>query len=118
MENNYYPDIFYSINKLSKPRIIGLLNECHKLSYNSWVDVLDGTSTARRRIDMKFEEVLTKITDRTLFVFIHRRGFSNWNWYLETGFTTMTSPIDYFLWINVEQDKINTLVEKYRLELM
>lgn len=115
--DKYRSDVFYDIQRLTLKRKIDLLKETKELCTHWWVDTLDGTSIQRKTINMGFEEALEKAKGNTLFVFIHRRGFSNWEWYLEVGYRTMTDP-DYFLWINVAEKEIERLVKKYKLKLL
>lgn len=113
----YSPDIFYDINKLSLKKKEALLREAKGMSIRWWVDALDCTkSMLRKTVEMPFDEAMKKIS-HALCVFIHRRGYDNWQWYLETGFRTMTSP-DYFLWINVNQTEIEGLVKKYKIKVL
>ena len=71
---------------------------------------------------MSFEEVI-KIFKETKrknlhIVFIHRRGYENWGYYLEIGFCTMdnhTENGDIFLWIECQEKEIPYFVEKYKL---
>ena len=114
---NYEPDIFYDINRLSLKRKEVLLREAKKLSFKWWVDTLDCTkSMSRQSVDMSFDEAM-KMLRGSLCVFIHRRGYEDWKWYLEAGFRTMRSP-DHFLWIDVDQKEIEGLVKKYKLKKM
>jgi hypothetical protein len=49
------------------------------------------------------------------FVIIHKKGYGEWEWYIEIGFSAMTTP-DYFLWINLKEVKSQYLIEKYNLK--
>lgn len=113
----YQRDVFYDIQVLTLKKRIQLLKEVKKLCTRWWVDTLDGTSAQRKSVKMGFDEALDKAEKNTLFVFIHRRGYRNWGYYLEAGFRTMTSP-DYFLWINADEKEIEGLVMKYKLKLL
>ena len=120
----YYPDIFYAINKLKLSSIKQCLKDAEALSYHCRVDILDcNKSLSRKRTDLTFKDALKMCRRKTLYVFIHRRGYEAWKgddfnpWRLEVGFRSMTTP-DYFLWINCTEDKIPALVEKYNLNLI
>lgn len=116
-EMNYNPDIFYDINRLSLKKKEALLREAKEKATRWWVDSLDCTkSYSRQTVEMPFDEVMKKLPG-SLCVFIHRRGYEDWEWCLETGFRTMTNP-DYFLWIDVDQKEIEGLVKKYGLKVM
>lgn len=111
------PDVFYDIQRLSLKRQESLLREAKEKSFHWWVDTLDcKKSYQRQTVQMSFEDVM-KLLPGSLCVFIHRRGFENWKWYLETGFRTMTSP-EHFLWINSDQKEIEGLVKKYKLKVL
>ena len=113
---NYEQDIFYDIDKLPPDRIVKLLYETKEFSYNCWIDKLDASvSFARQRIDMSFDEVLQRINESTHFVFIHRRGYPDWEHRLEIGFRTMEA-IDHFLFIHVDESKKQYFLDKYKLE--
>jgi hypothetical protein len=113
----YQRDVFYDIQALPLKRRIQLLKDVKGLCESWWVDTLDGTSAHRKKVEMGFEEALGKAAKNTLFVFIHRRGYRNWGYYLEAGFRTLTSP-DYFLWINADEKEIDGLVKKYKLKVL
>lgn len=68
---------------------------------NWWVDELDcRKSFFRQRIEMPFDEIMSKLNKTTHFVIIHR-NLDPEN-YLEIAFRTMDTEPDYFLWINVD----------------
>jgi len=116
-EVNYSPDIFYDINRLSLKRKEALFREAKKKAIRWWVDILDCTkSCCRQTIKMPFEEAMKKLPGAHC-VFIHRRGYENWEWRLEVGYRAMTG-LDYFLWINVDQKEIEGLVKKYKLKVL
>jgi len=109
-------DIFYDINNLALDKIIELLNEAKKISYDWWVDVLDvNISFARQKIEMSFKDVLKRIDDNTHFVFIHRKGHPAWEHRLEIGFRTMEAK-DHFLFIYVDKEKERYFIDKYGLK--
>jgi hypothetical protein len=125
--NDYYPDIFYAIHKLSFKNKIKLLKEAKELCFRWWEDILDcNISFQRQKIEMSFEEALSKCDKNTHFVFIHRRGYVSWRernelmdgWRFEVGYRTMTGPVDYFLWIEIDEDKIDGFIQKYNLKLL
>lgn len=118
MDNRHYHDIFYDIYNLSFKKKVQLLREAKELCYEWWADILDcDKSWSREKIEISFEEAMKKCDKETHFVFIHRRGYKNWDWRLEIGYRSMTTP-DYFLWIEVKEDKIDELVKKYKLGLL
>lgn len=47
---------------------------------------------------------------------IHRKGYDKKDWKLEIGFSTLTLPDDYFLWIWIDEKYIKELEEKFDLK--
>lgn len=112
------PDIFYK-NDLSVTQKLELLEEAKSKSYNWWVDILDcSKSFSRQKVEMDFEEILSKLTDKSHFTFIHRMPRFNEDSYLETGFVTMVGEPEYFLWIQCKIDIMPQLISKYNLNLL
>ena len=105
--------IFYKIKNLSIEERKELLREAKELSYIWWVDILDFTkSFLREKIDLSFEEIMSKYTNACHFSIIHRISENK----LEIAFRTMNTGPDYFLWIECKPDKIEHFVSKYKLE--
>lgn len=113
--DEYKQDIFYDISRLPLEKIKELLWEAYEMNYHWHVDILK--SIRREEIEMSIEDAMNKCDREAAYVFIHRRGYPDWEWRLEIGYRTMTSP-DYFLWINVTQDKKEYFVSKYNLQLL
>lgn len=108
--------IFYDIEKLDKDKIIELLNEAKDLSYEIKIEELNcSKSWARKPIDLTFDEIIDKADGDTMFVFVHRLGYPEWDHYLEIGFRTSDS-INYFLFICVDEDKKEYFINKYNLK--
>ena len=114
----YYPDIFYDTSVLSKNQFKKLLIEAKELSFNWWVD--DQPTWVRRTIEMPFKSVINifhKTTRKNLHLtFIHRRGYENWDQFLEIGFSTISRKSingDIFLWIDVNTEHKDYLLKKY-----
>ncbi len=114
--DKYIPDIFYGVRDLSFEQKRQLLYDAKEQCYEWWADVLDcSVSFQRRRVDMSFAAIMKKFTKDAHLVVIHRRGYKVWGFKLEIGFRAMT-PVDYFLWIHLTEDKIGYFVEKYNLK--
>ena len=78
---------------------------------------------------MPFEDVLKMFEEtprqKLHITFIHRRGYEDWDHYLEIGYCTLArkqiknDPIigDIFLWINVGLEHKDFLLKKYFKEV-
>lgn len=122
----YNPDIFYKTDKLTKSDCVKLFTEAKDLSFNWWVDGKLNGSWTREKIDMPFSHIIScfrKSQRHSLHItFIHRRGYENWEEFLEIGFCTLArkwrfSDIDdggdLFLWIDVKTEHKDYLLQKY-----
>lgn len=119
-------DIFYTTDHLSIEDKKNLLGDTKALCYHWHVDILDcSKSWSRERINMSFDDALSKLKANSHFVVIHRRGFIEHKgkerdlfnmseWCLEIGFTTMETP-SYYLWINCEPEHIEYIKTRYKL---
>jgi len=121
----YFPDIFYRTDRLTKAEIRKLFTEAKELSTNWWVDQHNDTWT-RTPNGMTFKQIVSAFNKtkrgQLHITFIRRRGYENWDQYLEIGFCTLsrkwrysdTDPGgDLFLWINVDLKNKNYLTQKY-----
>jgi len=112
--------IFYSIKDLSMEEKASMLRDCKEISYDWRADILDCSFSIRRqRLNCTFEKILSYLDEDTRVVVIDR---GKWNSplgedreHFEIGFRTMTSFPDYFLFIQVDTDKMPLILEKYRL---
>ncbi|WP_280746366.1 MULTISPECIES: hypothetical protein [unclassified Parabacteroides] len=113
-------DTFYNTRSLPFAQKIELLKECRNICQTWWVDKLDcSISFARQRIDISFEEIMEKFSDSAHFVVIDRKFHPlDEVKHFEIGFSAMTSPIDYFLFIWVEDEKMPEILRKYNMNLM
>ncbi len=116
MNSKYKQDLFYNVKKLPLKDKIDLIETAYKIAYKWWVDELDcSKSFARQEIEMDFETIMKKFNDSAHFVFIHRRVFED---YLEIGFCTMETPIDYYLFLYLNKKHIPMFVKKYNLNIV
>lgn len=91
--------IFYDVN-LNRQKQKELLIKAHNFCEAWWFDELDcSKSFHRKKIEISFEESLSYFKKNSLISVVHRN--SDVEQYLEVGFRSMSSPIDYFLWIIV-----------------
>lgn len=112
---------FYNTKALSMDERMSLLKICKDISYEWWVDTLNcSISLSRQRFDCTFEEILGYLDEKAHVVVINRgtwgSPFGEDRDHFEIGFRTMSSPVDYFLFIEVDSDKMPPILERYRLE--
>ena len=112
--------VFYKTDGLSMDEKTAMLTDCMEISYAWWADKLDcSVSFARQKCECAFEEILGRLKKDSHVVVIDRRTWGDVRLeeteHFEIGFRTMESPIDYFLFIEVESEKMLPLLEKYRL---
>ena len=109
-------DTFYNTRELNLEQKIALLNDCKAVCLRWWVDKLDcSISICRQAVEMTFEEITQKLSNKSHFVVIDRKfHMKGENKYFEIGFCTMTN-IEYFLFIHVEDEMMFPVIEKYGL---
>jgi hypothetical protein len=112
--------IFYNADNLSMDEKASMLRDCMEESYDWWADTLNcSVSVARQRFDCSFEEILSYLKVDTHVVVINRGTwggpFGENREHFEIGFRTMDSPVDYFLFIQVDSVKMPPILEKYQL---
>jgi len=118
MKNRRYGEcVFYETKELSMVEKVALLNDCKEICYEWWADKLDcNISFSRQKYDCSFEEILEHLHEDSSFVVI---DWGTWGSFdnidhFEVGFRSM-EPIDYFLFIEIESDKMPPILEKYDL---
>jgi hypothetical protein len=113
--------IFYNTKNLNVDEKLSMLKDCMEISYKWWADTLDcAVSFSRQSFKCSFEEILGFLKEDSHVVVIKR---GTWGGpigenreHFEIGFRTMSSPVDYFLFIQVDTEKMPPILEKYRLE--
>ena len=110
-------DIFYNTRELSLAQKTAILKDCKEICFRWWTDKLDcSISWARQIIDMTFEEIMNKFNDEAHFVVVDRVFWPiDENKHFEIAFRSMTA-IDYFLWLWVEDEKMQMIIQKYNLK--
>ena len=111
---------FYDTDNLSMDKKASMFRDCMEISYDWWADALDcSVSWSRQRFDCTFEEILSYLKEDTYVVVIDR---GTWGGplgenreHFEIGFRTMDSPVDYFLFIQVDSERMLPILEKYEL---
>ena len=112
-------DTFYKVRNLTVEQKKAVCDDAKTLATEWWVDVLNcKVSWSRKRVDMPYNEIMSKLTNGCHFVVIHRRYDEPDRDYGEIGFSTMTLGSDYFLWIHITVDDLNKIVQKHQLEAM
>lgn len=113
-------DTFFITNKFDLETKKQILIDSKELAMKWWVDILDiEKSFTRTKIEMSFEDILTKLDNKSHFVLIHRKGYSDneQEFYGEVGFSTMTvDEPNYFLWINLKVDDFYNVIKKHNLK--
>lgn len=112
--NDYQQDIFYKTQNLGLSEKKELLKYANELSYDTSVQQIQPKSFQRKRIDKTFEWFLTILKNSDHFVVIHRKGYND-PYYGEIGVRTMDMN-DYFLYINVTEEDLQKIVNKFNLE--
>jgi hypothetical protein len=112
-------DTFYNTRELNLEQKIALLDDCKAVCFLWRVDKLDcSVSFYRERIEMTYEEIKQKLTNKSHFVVIDRKFYTKGEKkHFEIAFRTMTD-IDYFLFIHVEDEMMFPIIEKYGLSIM
>jgi len=112
--------IFYETKHLNVDEKASMFRDCMKASYDWHADTLNcSISLARHCLNCSFEEILNSLKANTHVVVIDR---GTWGGppgedreHFEIGFRTMDSPVDYFLFIQVDSDKMPPILLKYQL---
>ena len=115
--------VFYNTKYLSMDEKVSMFWDCMEISYDWWADTLDcSVSYSRQKFDCTFEEILGYFKEKSHVVVIDR---GTWGGpigenreHFEIGFRTMDSSVDYFLFIQVDSEKMPPILEKYRLAPM
>jgi len=111
---------FYRTCELRMQQKIELLYECRDVCYEWWADTVDcSVSFARQKYHCTFKLILAHLKADSHFVVIDRGSWGDFNnrEHFEIGFRTMHLPIDYFLFIEVDNVKMPRILEKYGLIL-
>jgi len=113
--------ISYNTKNLSMDEKLSMFKDCMKISYEWWADTLDcSVSMSRQHYKCSFDEILSYLKEDTHVVVINRGTWGSpigeEREHFEVAFRTMDSPVDYFLFIQVDTEKMPPILEKYRLE--
>lgn len=118
----YKEHIFYKVSDFSLLEKSEIIHYAKLKTTDWWVDKLDcAESWARQKVEMSFNEIMKKFTNTCHFTIIHRRGNEEskhkdlWKWQGEIGFSTMGQGVEHFLWINISEEDLEKLVEKFEL---
>ena len=121
MKESFLEHIFYNVQTLTHEERVTLLWDCKAISYKWWADKLDcSVSYARQRIECTFDEILEHLVHRAHLVVIDRGTWGDFDKrkHFEIGFRSMEDPVDFFLFIEVENDRMSPIIEKYNLVRM
>jgi len=86
-------DTFYNTRALNLDQKLALLNDCKAVCFRWWVDKLDcSVSLSRQAVEMTFEEITQKLSNKSHFVVIDRTFYMKCEKkHFEIGFCTMIS---------------------------
>lgn len=106
---------FYNTSHLTLDERRSLLLKAKAKCLRWWTDKLDcSVSFARQSIEMSFDEIMGKFSNRCHFSVIHRR--SDRENHLEVAFSTLDAfGPTYFLWIEVDPSLIPEFVDEFQL---
>ena len=112
---------FYNTKNLSMDEKRSMFYDCKDVSYMWHADILDcNVSMSRQHLDCSFDEILGHLKDDAYVVVIDR---GTWGGpagenreHFEIGFRRIDAQVDYFLFIQVDSDKMPPILEKYKLE--
>jgi hypothetical protein len=112
--------VFYNTGILSMDEKATMLRDCMEISYTWWADKLDcSVSVARQQYDCSFEEILGRLKESARVIVVDRGvwggSFGRDREHFEVGFCSMESPVDYFLFIEVDSEKMPPILKKYNL---
>ena len=112
--------VFYNTSKLSMDDKEAMLRDCMEVSFEWRADRLDcSVSYARQKFECSFDEILGRLNEEAHVVVIDRGTwggpFGENREHFEIGFRSMELPVDYFLFIEVESEKMPPIINKYQL---
>ena len=110
----YQPHIFYNTNNLDLKTMVEICDYAYEKKDSFQVDILDcNVSWSRQYIEMTYKEIMNKLKYDSTFRVILRRGYNKPKG--EIMFRTMEIP-DFFLWINITPENLESLIKKFNLE--
>ena len=113
--------VFYNTKNLSMNEKLSMLRDCKEVSYEWLANTLDcNVSSSRQHFDCTFEDILGYLKEDAHVVVINCGTWGSLlgedREHFEVGFRSMSLPVDYFLLIQIDSDKMPPILEKYRLE--
>ena len=122
-ERRFGQFVHYDTKHLSSTELAALCRDCKEVAYHTQTNQLDcSISFSRTSCGLTFDEILGMIDDSTHFVVIDR---GTWGCpllenreHFEIGLRTMTTPVDYYLFIHVESALMEPILEKHKLRKM
>ena len=112
--------VFYNTDVLSVEEKTAVLRECKDACYKWRANKLDcSESLSRTTINCTFEEILEHLSEEAHVVIINRGLWDSPagenREHFEIGFSSIESPAEHFLFINVYSDKMPPILAKYNL---
>lgn len=107
----YLPDIFYDIEHQSQDTRLEILGEAMDMSENIEIDKIVGCQRQRQPNEDPQEWIINYLRPNSMWRFIHRRGYSD-----EYHGQVVIREGGDFLWVNISEEQMERLVEKYNLK--
>jgi hypothetical protein len=109
--------IFYSTDQLTLEEKTAILTEAHQTCYKWHVDILDcKKSFSRQPIELSFQEIMSKLNEKSHFVIINRKAVPYDGDYLEIGFSSGGDP-DYLLWLFLSENHLKKLIQRCNVKM-
>lgn len=103
-----------NINKLSQSEKLIFIEDSLKNSFFHSVEILDCSKSWRReRSHLSYQQIVEKYSQDSYITMLYRNNFDGSYW--EVCLSTMESSVEYFLWIYVETELGNQLIDKYKI---
>ena len=103
--------VFYNVRKLSQDKKKEIMHYAKRHCNEWWAD--ETKASRRVKFEIPFAKMVREMQYTAHFVVIHRRGYYTPN-YGEVGFSSNENPVKH-LWINIDESRLEKLVNKFEL---
>jgi len=124
--NEFFTDVFYDLSNLSFNKLKKLFNYCLEYADESHVQKLDRKELLRRQMHPSvspIEYINNILNNNDHHVFIHRKGHIDqkekdipYSWCIEAGSCTLGQSPDYFLYIFIDEQHLDHIINKFQLK--